>query len=156
MKRQAVLRKPLRQHVKDAPCVLFIPEDDDNIIRVADQNCTADKSRGDLPHKPLIKHLVQIDVRQERRNHPALRRASFRVLNRPIFHHARVQPLADEPQQHSITYPLAYDVPQLTMVQGVEELPDIDLKDPPACHLHRLVLHESQRLMRRASGPKAV
>ena len=30
-------------------------------------------------------------------NYPALRRAGVRVLNRPVFHHARVQPLADEP-----------------------------------------------------------
>jgi len=44
------------------------------------------------------------------RNYPALRRAGLRVFNRSVFHHARVQPLADEPQQHSVTYPLAHDV----------------------------------------------
>ena len=38
----------------------------------------------------------------------------------------------------------------------IEEFPDIDLKDPLSRHLHRLVLHESQRLMRGASGPKAI
>src|SRR5215469_18682447 len=42
------------------------------------------------------------------------------------------------------------------MVQGVEELTNINLKDPPARHLHRLALHNSQRLMRRTSRPKAV
>jgi site-specific DNA recombinase len=90
------------------------------------------------------------------RNYPTLRRAGLRVFKRPILHYACVQPLADEPQQHSVTYPLAHDVLQLTTVERVEELAQIDLKHPPARHLHRLVSHHAQRLMRRASGPKAV
>jgi site-specific DNA recombinase len=57
-------------------------------------------------------------------NHPALRSAGFWVFNRPVFHHTRVQPLADESQQHSITYPLAHDISQLTMVQGPERTLD--------------------------------
>jgi len=57
--------QPLRQHVDDTPCILFLPEDDDYIIRVADQNCVAGESRGDLPHKPLVKHFMQVDVRQD-------------------------------------------------------------------------------------------
>ncbi len=54
----------------------------------------------------------------------ALRCAGLRVLNGPVLHHTCIQPLADEPQQHSVTYPLAHDVPQLTMVQGVERTLD--------------------------------
>src|SRR6516225_7869817 len=121
-------------------------EDDDKIICKTDQSCTASKSRHYLSCKPPIKHLVQIDVREDWGNYPALWRASIRVLNRPFFYHARVQPLADEPQQHAVTYPLAHDVSQVTMVQGPEKVSDIDLKNPLARHHHRLVLHESQRL----------
>jgi site-specific DNA recombinase len=89
-------------------------------------------------------------------NYSTLRRAGLRVFDCPVFHHTRVQPLADEPQQHSVTYPLAHDVSQVTMGQGPEKVSDIDLKNPLARHLHRLALHDSQRLMRRASRPEAV
>jgi site-specific DNA recombinase len=53
-----------------------------------------------------------------------LRRAGLRVLNRPAFHYARVQPLADEPQQHTVAYPFAHDVAQETVVQGPERIFD--------------------------------
>jgi site-specific DNA recombinase len=81
-------------------------------------------------------------------NTATLRRTGFRVLKRPVFHDTRLQPLIDEPQQHSITYPLAHDVPQVTVVQSVEKFSDIDLKDPLARYLHHPVPHQAQRLMR--------
>ena len=51
VKRQPIFRESLRQHVQDSPRVLLLLEDDDYIIRVADQNRAADKSRGDLPRQ---------------------------------------------------------------------------------------------------------
>src|ERR1700692_4176470 len=42
------------------------------------------------------------------------------------------------------------------MVQRLEKFPDVNLKDPPARHLHRLALYCSQRLMRRTTGPEAI
>jgi len=77
-----------------------------------------------------------------------LGRAGSWVLNRPIFHHARLQPLVDKPQQYSVTYPLAHDAPQVTMAQRLEKFSDVNLKNPPARYLHRLALHHSQCLMR--------
>src|SRR6516162_3078758 len=131
-------------------------EDDDKVIREADESCTARESRHYQTCEPLIKHLVQVDVRQDWGNYPTLRRASLRVLNRPVFHHARVQPLADEPQQHSVTYPFTHDASQVAMFQGPEKVSDINLENPLARHHHRLMLHDSQSLMRRAAGSKAV
>ena len=118
-------------------------EDDDKIIRKADESCTASKSRHYLLYKPLVKHLMQVDIRQDWGSYPALRRAGLRVFNRPVFHHAGVQPLADELQQHSVTYSLAHDVSQETMVQGPEKVSDIDLENLLARHLHRLVIRDN-------------
>src|SRR5262245_5706130 len=42
------------------------------------------------------------------------------------------------------------------MVDGVEELPDIDLDDPATFHSHRRVPERLQRLMGRATGTKAI
>jgi hypothetical protein len=61
----ARIRHPLWQHIKHSPCVSFMLEDDDEIICEADESCTAGKPRHDLPCKPLIKHLAQIDVRED-------------------------------------------------------------------------------------------
>ena len=39
--------------------------------------------------------------------HPALWRAGVRVRHRPVFQHARVEPLADQAKQHSVLHPFA-------------------------------------------------
>ena len=61
--------------------------------------------------------------------------ASAWESTQPVFEHARVQPLADEAQQHAVAYPAAQDFPQSLMVQGVEELANVDLQDPSAAIL---------------------
>jgi hypothetical protein len=40
-------------------------EDEDKVISITNESCPAGKSRHDLPREPLIKHLVQVDVRQD-------------------------------------------------------------------------------------------
>ena len=47
-------------------------------------------------------------------------------------------------------------LPQLAMVQGVEEALDVHLQDPAPSHLHQASPQRLQRLMRRATRPKAV
>ena len=42
------------------------------------------------------------------------------------------------------------------VVEGVEELLDVDLQDPPARHAHRFVLQGLERLMRRTPRPEAI
>src|SRR6267143_2956971 len=117
---------------------------------------TAGEPRSNLAREPLIQHFMQVDVGEDGRNTTTLGRASSWILNHPVFHHARLQPLVDKPPQRSVTYPLAHDVPQVTMVQRLEKSPDVNFKDPPARHLHRLALYCSQRLMRRTAGPEAI
>src|SRR6516165_10955781 len=62
VKCQAVLRQPLRQYVEHSPCVPLVLEDDDSIVGIANESRTTGKPRHNLPCKPLIKHLVQVDV----------------------------------------------------------------------------------------------
>src|SRR5437016_3652567 len=72
------------------------------------------------------------------------------------LHHARVQPLAYEAQNHSITYPLTKDLPELLAVEGVEKFLDIDIHDPSAGHLHGRVLKRVACVVRGATRSKAV
>lgn len=93
---------------------------------------------------------------RERSHHPALWRARLRVAQAPVFEHARVEPLTDEPQQHPIVHPAAQELHQRPVIQAIEELPDVDLQDPPTPHHHRLVLQRLQRHVRRPPGPERV
>ena len=52
-----------------------------------------------------VEHVVKVHVRQNRRDHTALRGAEFRVRHRTGLHHARVEPLADEAQQRPVSHP---------------------------------------------------
>jgi site-specific DNA recombinase len=91
-----------------------------------------------------------------RRDHPALRTAGLRVRQVSVLQHARVQPLPDQSKQDSIAYPAAKNLPQMSVVQSVEKLPNVDLQDPPAVHFHRLLPEVPKRSVSTATGPKAV
>jgi len=78
------------------------------------------------------------------------------VREPPILLHAGVEPLADEPVNHSIAYPQAEHVPQVPTVDRVEELLDVDLHDPAAAHLHRRVAQRRQRAVRGAFRPETM
>jgi hypothetical protein len=47
------------EHFEHSQRIPFMLEDDDRIIRKADESCTASKSRHYLVYKPLIKHLMR-------------------------------------------------------------------------------------------------
>src|SRR5271155_1769887 len=96
MQRQPVSSEPLRQHVQHSPGVLFMDKAHDEIVRITNEKRTPPQPRLDFPLEPFIQHVVQIDVGQERRNHPALRCARVGCRDRPRFEYARVQPLADQ------------------------------------------------------------
>ena len=103
---QAILTETLRQHFQNPAGVLLTGEAHDEVVRVADQEGTSTQARLHVPLEPHVQHVVQIDVGQQRRNHSALRGAFLRVGNLPVLQHARVQPLADQSQQHAVSHPL--------------------------------------------------
>jgi hypothetical protein len=63
---------------------------------------------------------VQVDVGQQGRNHSALRRPGGRDAIGPILQDARVEPFADQTEQHPVAYPPLKKLPQLGMIQRVE------------------------------------
>jgi hypothetical protein len=95
MEPQAVFAESLLQRVHYAGCVFLELEGYDEVVCVPDQMSATSRPRLQLASKPFVHHLVQVDVRQQRRYHPALQCAGFRAADLPFLHHARVQPLAD-------------------------------------------------------------
>jgi hypothetical protein len=63
---QPVLRKPLREHLRDPTRVVLPGEDEHGIVRKADKSRRAPQSRLHDVLEPLVQHLMEIDVREQR------------------------------------------------------------------------------------------
>ena len=71
MERQRELLQPRAHRVPEAVSVRLVLEADDDVIGIADDDHVA---RGLAPSpalRPEIEHVVQVDVGQERRDHPS-------------------------------------------------------------------------------------
>src|SRR4051812_30696646 len=65
VERESELREALWQHLEDAPRVVLPSEDQDGIVRVADEVRTPSQARHDLRGEPLVEDHVQVDVREQ-------------------------------------------------------------------------------------------
>ena len=61
--------------------------------------------------EPDIEDFVEIHVREQRRDHAALRCAAVGIPHGTVLLHTRIQPLVDRSSNHSVTYPLFEDGP---------------------------------------------
>src|ERR1041385_4983815 len=104
---QTEFRKSLRQHFVHSPRIAFLFEGDHEVVSEAHQLGFADKLWFHVAFKPRVEHLMQVHVRQERRDDSTLRRARFGVAKLPLLHYARVEPLADQAQHDAVSYPPA-------------------------------------------------
>src|SRR5262249_44745002 len=73
-----------------------------------------------------------------------------------ILKNARLQPLVDQTEQHPVTYPLPKQLTQMTMIQPVEELPDVHFHQPATTQIHGLLPQSAQRVVRRSPWPETV
>jgi DNA invertase Pin-like site-specific DNA recombinase len=64
-----------------------------------------------------------------RSHHPTLRRASDRPLDTPVHHHTRLQPQPDQPEHPPVRHPPPHQLDQPHMVDLVEEVADVKLRD---------------------------
>ena len=85
---------------------------------------------------------AKADLEEEKRKIIAQAKAD-QALQQPRFH-----PLAYQAQNHAVTYPLTKYLPELSVVQGVEALPDVDLQDPSATDTHHCLPDGLARLVR--------
>ena len=101
----------------------------------------------------LVQH-VQHQVRQQRRERAALRRAFLRRADQPSFHHPRGQKAADQLQDALVSNPLGHQPHQDVVVDPVEELLQVDVHDKAVAG-RDVRLRLRHRLMRRAPRPEA-
>src|SRR6266536_200028 len=118
MQRKAILAESLRQDRKESLGISFVLEQYCEVIRESNQSSTTIERPLHVPDEPLVEHLVQVDVREERRDHPSLRRSFIGMREIQSLDDPGVQPLSDQAQQHSVTYPSVKDRSQVGVIDG--------------------------------------
>jgi len=73
---------------------------------------------------PQIKHVVQVDVGEEWRNHRPLARPLFTDCDDPVLQHARLEPFLDQANDAWIGNPMLDETDQPTLADFVERLLD--------------------------------
>ena len=139
--------KSFRQYLFDLPGVHLIAEDHDKIIGVANEECLASHTRSDDVLKPFVQDFMEIDVRQKGRDHSSLWRAGVWVRKLACFENPSLEPLIDYPSYHTIAHPQVKKAPEMSMVQRIEELPDVHFVDVPASHAHDAAPKRVQRVV---------
>src|SRR5712691_9459884 len=156
MEAEPVLAESLRPHLQHPPRIALPLEDQHEVIGKADQESFP--LQPGLHHrlKPRVQHLVEVDVRQERRDDSSLRSSCQWMAEGSTFHHSRLQPLVKGAADHTIAHPLVQKTPELTAIQIVVETLDVSLYDPASPHRHETLPQSKNRLMRRSPGEESV
>ncbi len=94
---------------------------------------------------------VQVDVREQGRNHPALRNATPCLLPSPVDDYPGTQPLDDQLQHPTIAHASPHETHEDPVVHAVEVALDVRIQDPPAPD--QRLLDRQHRLPRTTLGP---
>ncbi len=95
------------------------------VVGVADQHPV-------LAGRPRPVQPVQVDVRQQRGDHPALRGAGHRPTQRAVLHDSRAQHRPQQPQHALVTDAFLDRLHQLLVRNRLETVGDVRLDHPPA------------------------
>ena len=95
MEREPVSTETFAQHLKHSLAAVAVFEGDDKVIGESHQLAPSVEARLRHVLEPLVQHMVQVDVREHRRDHPALRGTSHRLVQGVLFEHPRLQPFVD-------------------------------------------------------------
>jgi hypothetical protein len=130
MERKPKSSKTLAEHRQNALCVDKIVERHNRVISEADKGASPPEARRNLAFEPLVKHMVQEDVRQAGRDHAPLRGALSRAAQVTVFDGSCVQPFIDHPSDDAVRDSLVKERSELGMRNRIEVFADIDLHHP--------------------------
>src|SRR5438034_102757 len=153
---QAELRKPAAKLGAEPLGVITMLEADDGVVGETHD----DHIPARMPPPPLvgpqIDDVMEIDVREQRRDRCPLRRPLPRLRPLPVLDHSRLQPLADQAQDALVRDPVLEEPQQPAVVDGVVEATDVRVEHPAHLPPQDPGRERIQRLMRAAPRPKPV
>jgi hypothetical protein len=112
--------KALAQYVQQSLAGPMVLEGDHGVIGVADQLTPPFPARPHRRLEPHIQHVMQIEVREQRRDHPALGRATSRSVENALFEHPRLQPFIDHSPNNTVRNSLVEKASQVGVIDDVE------------------------------------
>lgn len=142
---QSKLSQSLPKIFQKAIGVGLMLESYDDVVRVADDHHLALRILLAPDVHPEIESVVQVDIRQHRRNHRALRSACLRFRPFAFLHHPRVEPFLDQPQEAGIGYAMLHELDQPTFVEVIEKSSNVGIKDVVHFLLQERVRQRIQR-----------
>src|SRR5206468_12701199 len=92
MQLEAKLREPLAQFCQKPLCFVTMLEARNEIVRKADEDHFPVRWRLPPSLDPEVEYLVQVEVRQQGTDTPALHRSYLTLYSLALFQHARLEP----------------------------------------------------------------
>src|ERR1700720_4078252 len=141
---QPILAQMLLQFPEIALCLVLALEAENGVVGVAYDGDVASRRLPPLIC-PLIEHIVQVHVGEQRRNHRALGRTCFCLPPDAVLHHPRLQPFLDQAQDSEIGDSILDELDQLFVRYVIEKALYVQIENP----VHSLPLDRHiQRIQR--------
>ena len=106
------LAESLPQFFQEPPGVRFMLEADHEVVRITHDDDIAVARRLSPLIGPQVKHVVQVEIGQQGRDAPALRRPFLAGPRIALFHHAGVQPFLDVTHDAIVRNPMLDELRQ--------------------------------------------
>ena len=124
------LGESLAQFRQKPFCILTMLKSRNKVIRKADEDALP---AGLLPSPlldPEVENIVEVDVRQQRADTPALNRSYLTVYSFALFQHARPEPFLDQAHDAPVGYAVLDELHQPFLIESVIKLPDVGIEHP--------------------------
>lgn len=106
MKLKTKTPKAFGKSHEDTLSVSSLPENHHQVIGIANHFGTPSHARAHFLVPPCIDDLMQVNIRQQWRYYPSLRRARLGMSYDTLVQHSSTEPFSDEPNHDPIDYPL--------------------------------------------------
>ena len=130
MQLEAEPRESLAQFRQKPLCFLTMLESRHEVVRKADEDYLSARLLPSPSLDPEVEYIVQIDVRQQRADTPALNRSYLTVYSLALLQHARLEPFLDQAHDAPVGYAVLDKLHQPSLIESVIKLPDVGIEHP--------------------------
>src|SRR6266852_1725844 len=99
---QPELLQPLPKFHQKTVCFIPVLEPEYIIVGISDDNDIASRALLAPDVHPQVEHVMQIDIREQRRNRRTLWSTHLRALPFAFLHHSRLQPFLDQTENAAV------------------------------------------------------
>jgi hypothetical protein len=124
------LGESLAQFRQKPFCILTMLKSRNKVIRKADEDALPARLLPSPLLDPEVENIVEVDVRQQRADTPALNRSYLTVYSFALFQHARPEPFLDQAHDAPVGNAVLDKLHQPFLIESVIKLPDVGIEHP--------------------------